>query len=91
MWERIVQIFKKEMIQIFRDKRMRAMVFLPPIVQLVVFGYAATIDVKHISLALLDEDRTTVSRRFRREIRGGRILHGRAVSVVSRPGRRTHG
>ncbi len=64
MWERIVHIFKKEMIQIFRDKRMRLLVFLPPVVQLIVFGYAATNDVKHISLALLDEDRTTISRQF---------------------------
>jgi ABC-2 type transport system permease protein len=64
MWERIIQIFKKEMIQIFRDKRMRLLVFLPPIIQLVVFGYAATMDVKNISLAVLDEDRTTISRQF---------------------------
>ncbi|MBN2224225.1 MAG: ABC transporter permease [Deltaproteobacteria bacterium] len=74
MWERIVQIFKKEMIQIFRDKRMRAMVFLPPIVQLIVFGYAATTDVKHISLALLDEDRTTVSRDFVEKFEAGRYF-----------------
>jgi ABC-2 type transport system permease protein len=64
MWERIAHIFRKEMIQIFRDRRMRLLVFLPPVVQLVVFGYAATTDVKLISLALLDEDRTTVSREF---------------------------
>jgi ABC-2 type transport system permease protein len=64
MWERIGHIFRKEMIQIFRDKRMRMLVFIPPIVQLVIFGYAATTDVKHISLALLDEDRTAISREF---------------------------
>ncbi len=64
MWERIIHIFKKEMIQIFRDKRMRLLVFFPPVVQLIIFGYATTTDVKHISLAALDEDRTTVSRDF---------------------------
>lgn len=71
MWERIVQIFKKEMIQIFRDKRMRLLLFFPPIVQLVVFGYAATMDVKHISLAVLDADRTTVSREFVQKFEAG--------------------
>ncbi len=71
MWERIVQIFKKEMIQIFRDKRMRLLVFFPPLVQLVIFGYAATTDVKHISLAALDEDRTTVSRQFLEKFEAG--------------------
>jgi ABC-2 type transport system permease protein len=64
MWERIIHIFKKEMIQIFRDKQMRVLAFLPMVVQLFVFGYAASTDVKHISLAVLDEDRTTVSREF---------------------------
>jgi ABC-2 type transport system permease protein len=71
MWERIVHIFKKEMIQIFRDKRMRMLVFLPPVVQLIVFGYAATTDVKHILLAALDEDRTTVSRDFVQKFESG--------------------
>lgn len=71
MWERIVQIFKKEMIQIFRDKRMRLLVFFPPLVQLIIFGYAATTDVKHISLAALDEDRTTVSRQFVEKFEAG--------------------
>jgi len=64
MWERIVHILTKEFIQVFRDKRMRLLVFLPPVIQLVVFGYAATTDVKHISLGLLDADRTVESRAF---------------------------
>ncbi len=71
MWERIIQIFKKEMIQIFRDKRMRLLVFLPPIIQLVIFGYAATMDVKNISLAVLDEDRTAESRHFIEKFEAG--------------------
>ncbi len=83
MWERIVQIFKKEMIQIFRDKRMRILVFLPPIIQLVVFGYAATTDVKHISLALLDEDRTTVSRQFVEKFEAGEYFS--VVRYLSSP------
>jgi ABC-2 type transport system permease protein len=83
MWERVVQIFKKEMIQIFRDKRMRILVFLPPIVQLVVFGYAATTDVKHISLALLDEDRTTVSRQFVEKFEAGEYFS--VVRYLSSP------
>jgi ABC-2 type transport system permease protein len=71
MWERIGHIFRKEMIQIFRDKRMRLLVFLPPIIQLVIFGYAATIDVKNVSLALMDEDRTAESRQFIEKFEAG--------------------
>ena len=91
MWERIIQIFKKEMIQIFRDKRMRLLVFLPPIIQLVIFGYAATMDVKNISLALLDEDRTTVSRQFIDTFEAGEYFTVDALPLVSRRGRPPHG
>jgi ABC-2 type transport system permease protein len=71
MWERISNIFRKEMIQIFRDKQMRILAFLPAVVQLLIFGYAATTDVKHISLAVLDEDRTTISRDFVEKFEAG--------------------
>jgi drug efflux transport system permease protein len=62
--DRVKHILKKELTQIFRDKRMRMLIFIPPIIQLVVFGYAASTDVEHISTAVLDADRTKISREF---------------------------
>jgi ABC-2 type transport system permease protein len=53
---------RKEFRQLFRDRRMLIPLFIGPVVQLVLFGYAATIDVKNISLAVVDSDRTTESR-----------------------------
>ena len=38
MWERIYVILRKEFIQALREPRMRVLLFVPPIVQLLVFG-----------------------------------------------------
>jgi ABC-2 type transport system permease protein len=55
-------ILIKEFKQLFRDVRMRIILFVPPIIMLVVFGYAATTDVTLIRMAVLDEDKNQLSR-----------------------------
>ncbi len=62
MWERIKQILIKEFIQILRDPRSRALIFIMPVFQVLVFGYAVTTDVKNVSLAVYDQDNSTQSR-----------------------------
>lgn len=61
-WVRIFHIVKKELIQIHRDKRILRFVLLAPVLQLIVFGYAITSDVKHISTAVMDYDNSMESR-----------------------------
>lgn len=60
--ERIKQIVVKEFIQVFRDTKMRFFVFVPPLVQIILFGYAVTMDVNNISTAVLDLDKSYESR-----------------------------
>ena len=62
MFERVRHMLKKEFIQVFRDPRMKPVIFVAPIVQLLVFGYAVTTDVKHISTAIFDLDNSIASR-----------------------------
>jgi ABC-2 type transport system permease protein len=62
MRERLIEIIRKEFRQTFREPRMRTMLFLPPIIQLLVFGYAVNLDVGHSSMAWMDQDRTPESR-----------------------------
>ena len=62
MLARLRQMLIKEFIQVFRDKRARFVLFVPPIVQMLVFGYAATYEVNHVSTAVLDLDHTQESR-----------------------------
>ncbi len=62
MWERIKQILIKEFIQILRDPRSRAIIFVMPVFQVLVFGYAVTTDVKNVSTAIYDQDNSVFSR-----------------------------
>ncbi len=62
MLERITHMLIKEFIQILRDPRMRAVIFVMPLVQTLVFGYAVTTDVTHIPTAIFDLDNSRASR-----------------------------
>lgn len=62
MWGRIAVIVRKEFLQLLRHPRMRLTLFLPPILQLIIFGYAVNMDVDHIRLGWMDGDRTPASR-----------------------------
>jgi ABC-2 type transport system permease protein len=59
---RVKVLLIKEIIQALRDPRLRFLIIVPPLLQLVAFGYAANLDLKNIPIALYDEDRTPVSR-----------------------------
>jgi len=61
---RIAGLVVKEFRQLFRDGRLRRMIFLSPIIQLVVFGYAVSTDVRHTRLYVVDHDRTQASARL---------------------------
>jgi len=61
---RILHIVHKEFIQVLRDKRLRTVLFLPPIIQLLTYGYAVNFDIKHISTAIFDEDHSRESRQL---------------------------
>ena len=62
MWERVGVIVRKEFIQMLREPRMRFLLFLPPVLQLVIFGYAVTLDVDTARIAWMDMDHTPESR-----------------------------
>jgi ABC-2 type transport system permease protein len=62
MGSRLWPIIRKEFIHIIRDPRTLAVMFFTPLLQLVLFGYAATSDVRNIPMAVYDQDRTPQSR-----------------------------
>lgn len=62
MFERLRQMLIKEFIQVFRDPRMRVVIFVIPCIQVIVIGYAVNTDVRHIATAIYDLDNTPVSR-----------------------------
>jgi ABC-2 type transport system permease protein len=59
---RILALTRKELLAVLKDPRARASLLIPPIVQGLIFGYAATYDLNHVAYAVLDQDRTSASR-----------------------------
>jgi len=62
MLARLRQMLIKEFIQVLRDKRTRFILIGPPIVQMLVFGYAATFEIRHVPTMIVDLDHSQESR-----------------------------
>jgi ABC-2 type transport system permease protein len=62
MGSRLLPIMRKEFIHIIRDPRTLVAMFVMPLMQLILLGYAATSDVRNIPLAVFDQDRSPQSR-----------------------------
>lgn len=82
MWERILEIIRKELRQTLRDPRRRILLIGPPLIQLVVFGYAVNMDVENARLAWMDMDGTPLSRELLAAFEGSPNFR-----IVARPGR----
>ncbi|MEX2466857.1 MAG: ABC transporter permease, partial [Gemmatimonadota bacterium] len=59
---RIRRMVAKELRQLFRDPRTKRVIFVSPIIQLILFGYAVNTDVRNVATLLVDHDRTPESR-----------------------------
>ena len=62
MWRRILALTLKEFLALLKDKKSRLVVVVPPLLQLLVFGYAATFDLKNVPYAVYNEDTGSASR-----------------------------
>lgn len=75
MWHRIREIIRKEFLQTFRDPRARALLLGPPLLQLVLFGYAVNLDVENARMAWVDGDNTPASRELLAAFEGSRYFN----------------
>lgn len=80
---RIAALTKKEMLAIVKDRRSLLSLLVPPIIQCVVFGYAASYDLTNIPYALCDESRGIEARQMMAKLDGTGIFH--RVAIVDRP------
>ncbi len=78
---RLVAVARKEFIHVLRDKRALAIAILLPMIMLMIFGYALTLDLDRVPLAILDQSRTPQSRELVARFEGSRYF-----SVVQRAG-----
>lgn len=58
---RIVALIRKELLAVLKDPRSRLSLVMPPLVQCLIYGYAATYDLNHVPYAVLDRDRSIAS------------------------------
>ncbi|HEY7862837.1 MAG TPA: ABC transporter permease [Thermoanaerobaculia bacterium] len=71
---RILALIRKELLAILKDPRSRFMLFAPPVVQCLVFGYAATYDLNHVPYAAFDRDRSASSGELLAKLDGSGIF-----------------
>ena len=74
MWERIRVLLRKEFLQTLRNPRTRILLVVPPVMQLLIFGFAANLDVENARIGFLDRDRTPQSRSLRAAFAGTRYF-----------------
>ena len=74
-WLRIRELVRKEFIQLLSDRRNRAMMFVFPFIQMLIFGYVVNYDITNIRVAMLDNSKTSESRKLADSFTGSKIFH----------------
>ncbi len=73
--KRIRLLIWKEFIQLRRDPLLIRLLLLMPVLQLILFGYVVAVDVRNLSTAVVDLDRTATSRQLESAFSGVGLLH----------------
>ncbi|MGD2074577.1 MAG: ABC transporter permease [Gammaproteobacteria bacterium] len=74
-FQRIVALAIKELLAVLKDRQSRIVLVVPPLLQLIVFGYAATFDLNDVSVAIYNEDRGAPSRELVARVVGSPHFH----------------
>jgi ABC-2 type transport system permease protein len=74
MWNRIHALIIKELLATLRDKRARIVLIGPPLVQMFIFSFAATLEVKNVNLGILNEDSGRPAYELVQRFRGSRTF-----------------
>jgi ABC-2 type transport system permease protein len=80
---RILALTRKELLAILKDPRSRITLFVPPIMQCLIFGYAATLDLNNVPYAAIDQDRTAASHELLARLDGSGVF--RRVANLDNP------
>ncbi|MHB2154694.1 ABC transporter permease [Calditrichota bacterium GD2] len=83
--QRLLYLIQKEFRQIVREKIFIGIIFVVPVLQLVVIGFAVTTDVKNVSTVLVNEDNASFSRRIEDVLQTSDVFHyrGRLPNVAA--------
>src|SRR5574338_214287 len=74
--------FIKEVLSVLRDPRSRMVVFVPPILQLLVFAFAATLEVRNVDIAVYNQDAGRWSLELMQVLGDGRRSNSGQITVA---------
>lgn len=74
MFGRLFALMKKEFLAIKNDKKSLAVVIIPPIIQVILFSFAATLEVKNIDLVLLNQNSSNKSEELIRDFKASSYI-----------------
>lgn len=80
MWDAILRVLaltRKELLAVLKDPRSRYSIFVPPIIQCLIYGYVATYDLNDVAYAVLDQDRSAASYELLAKLDGSGVFHRR--------------
>ena len=85
MIRQVLALIVKELLAVLRDAKSRMVLIGPPLIQLLVFGYAATFDLNHVPVAIYDQDPSAASRDLVARFLGSPTFH--LVAMLRSPHR----
>lgn len=87
MINRIMALIVKELLAVWRDKKSRSMLFVPPLLQLLIFSFAGTLDVKNVPIGILNRDNGAESfelvQRFHGSPTFSKIIYLKSVQEIA--------
>lgn len=84
MWQRIKTLIFKELLAVWHDTNGRLALIAPPIIQLLLLAHAATLEVKHVSVTIFNQDSGWYSHELVERIKGSPTV-GHVLEVRSQP------
>ena len=72
--QRIATLIRKELLAVFKDPRSRTILFLPPMMQCLLFGYAASYDLNDVPYAVLNQEHSAASQAFLAGLDGSNVF-----------------
>ena len=75
MWQRILALVVKELLALLRDRRQRIIVIVPPIIQVIIFSYAATFNLHNVTFAVYAQDQGNAAQALIADFAGSPNFH----------------
>ena len=81
---RIASLVRKELLAVLRDKKSRLALIIPPIIQIAIFGYAATMEGARVPYAGLDKDGGEAASQYIADLEGTGIFQRQATAATEK-------